>query len=74
MGFGIWEKNMDMRGKTGIFICTSRYLLDPVKHYGAFFQQITGPETLTVFRGGVPAKTFYFYECTHLKERYPTPY
>jgi hypothetical protein len=70
-GFGLWDAKLDMRGEDGVFICTNRYPLDPRKKYAEYFGAISDPDSIVVFRGSRPAKTFYFYYCECLIERYP---
>ncbi len=73
-GFGVWDAALDMRGRDGLFICTNRYRLDPNAKYSDYFQHIAKPDSITVYRGSVPAKVFYFYHCRDLKKTYPLPY
>ncbi len=73
-GFGIWDRNLDMRGKDGIFICSDRYPAEPKKNYGGYFESISGPDRVVIHRSGVPSKTLYFYRCENLLTRYPMPY
>lgn len=70
-GFGIWDSDLDMRGKTGLFICSNRFNKNPFEVYADYFEKISEPKTLIISRGGVPSKTFYLYECKNLLKRYP---
>jgi putative flippase GtrA len=71
-GFGIWDDKLNMLGKDGLFICTNRYNADPVKEYSDYFSTIEMNDSLVVYRGSLPAKTFYFYLCKNLHKKYPT--
>lgn len=73
-GFGIWDAKWDLRGKNGIFICTDRYSTNPEKEFASYFESFSNPETVSIERGGVASKTFYFYRCNNLLEKYPVPY
>lgn len=72
-GFGIWDAKLDVRGKSGVFICTDRYSASPEQEFAAYFDSISSPETVVIERGGVPSKTLYFYRCSNLLRRYPVP-
>jgi putative flippase GtrA len=71
-GFGIWDEDLDMLGKDGLFICTNRYNGDPVQEYSDYFNKIEIQDSLVVYRGSVPAKTFFIYYCKRLLKKYPT--
>lgn len=73
-GYGIWDRKYDMIGKDAVCIYTNRYKIDPIERFGAYFESISSPDSITVFRGGVPSKRFYFSSCRNLKKRFPLPY
>jgi hypothetical protein len=73
-GFGFWDAAKDMRGKDGIFICSSRYPLEPAQLYSEYFENISEADSIIIYRGEVPAKVLYFYHCRNLIKRYPLPY
>ena len=73
-GFGIWDKEEDVQGMDGLFICTNRHFRDPVKSYSDYFETISAPDTLLIRRGGVTAKQIYLYRCHRLVKPYPNPY
>ncbi len=73
-GFGLWDAELDQRGKDGVFICSNRYRQDPFEKYQDYFVHISEPDSLVVYRGAVPAKVFYFYYCRRLIKKYPLPY
>jgi hypothetical protein len=71
--FGIWDSSLDMQGKNGLFVCTDRYPAKPEKEFASYFESFSKPDTVTIERGGVPSKRFYFYRCNHLLKKYPLP-
>ncbi len=73
-GYGIWDAELDMRGKDGIYICTDRYFYDPNQRYREYFESISPLDSLVINRGGRYAKTIYLYHCEKLLKRYPLPY
>jgi len=73
-GYGIWDTELNMIGKDGIVIYTNRYKINPQKRYKDYFESISSPDSITVNRGGVLSKWFYFQRCKNLIKRYPLPY
>jgi hypothetical protein len=73
-GYGIWDADLNMVGKDGIYICTDRYFYDPIERYSEYFESISPPDSLVITRGGRYAKTIYLFRCQNLLKRYPLPY
>jgi putative flippase GtrA len=73
-GYGIWNKESDMLGKDGLFICSDRYFHDPVQSYRDYFQSVSPPDSVVIHRRGIPVKTLYFFRCNDLVKNYPTAY
>lgn len=69
-----WDKQLDMRGKDAIYICTNRYFEDPQKKFAPYFESISDPVMVSVSRGGVPSKIFYFYTCKNLRQPFPSKF
>ncbi|MDZ7316078.1 MAG: GtrA family protein [candidate division KSB1 bacterium] len=73
-GFALWDAKLDMRGKDGVLITSSRFPIDVQKAFADYFRSITLSDSLVILRGGIPVQTFYFYECRTLLKRFPLPY
>ena len=73
-GYGIWDADLNMVGKDGIYICSDRYFYDPIERYSEYFESISPPDSLVITRGGRYAKTIYLFRCQNLLKRYPLPY
>ncbi len=72
--YAVWDSRLNMQGKDAVFICTDRYFLDPNAAYGNYFESISGPDVITVKRGGTACKRYYFYRCRNLLRPYPNPF
>jgi len=73
-GYGIWDQEKNMTGRDGICIYTNRYKINPQKRYKEYFISFSSPDSITVARGGVLSKWFYFQPCHNLIKPYPLPY
>ncbi len=73
-GYGIWDKQVDVLGKDGICIYSNRYRIDPRREFGQYFKSIGETDSVVVYRGGQPAKTFYFARCHELMQKYEAPF
>lgn len=70
-GFSIWQKQEKHIGKDGIFICTSRFYLDPSKKYKSYFENIEFLESLPIERSGKIVKAIYLFRCENFKKVFP---
>jgi len=73
-GYGIWDKDLNMMGRNGIYICSDRYSTDPVNAFGEYFQSISPADSVVIERSGVPVKTLYFYQCLNQLKEFPPAY
>lgn len=54
------EEISRLKGQNAIFVCDSRYLVNPEERY--LFDKITLEKVLVIKRGDVKVRTFYFYK------------
>ena len=73
-GYGVWDKNADVIGMDGICVYTNRYRIDPQQAFAPYFQSIGKTDSLTVSRGGIQVKTYYFTRCHTLETKYEPPF
>jgi hypothetical protein len=73
-GFGMWDADLDMRSKNGIFVCTDRDRISPQERFSAYFGHISSPDSILVERGGTLCRTIYLYRCSNLLRKFPVPY
>ncbi|MEJ2627112.1 MAG: hypothetical protein P8078_00930, partial [bacterium] len=73
-GYGIWDQEKNMTGRDGICIYSNRYKIRPQERYKEYFTSFSSPDSITVARGGVLSKWFYFQHCHNLHKPYPLPY
>ena len=65
-----WAKGVDLVGRDAIFITTDRHFTDPTKMYKPYFDEISAPEVIEIYRGGFVAKKFLLYRCKNLKQNF----
>ncbi|MFH1416232.1 MAG: glycosyltransferase family 39 protein [Elusimicrobiota bacterium] len=70
-GFSIWQDQEKEIGKDGLFICTSKFFLDPSQRYSGYFDSIELAETIPVMRNKKLVKNIYVYKCRNFRKPYP---
>lgn len=70
-GFSVWQKQEKHIGKDGIFICTSRFYLNPRDKYKSYFENIEFIESLPIERSGKIVKAIYLFRCENFKKVFP---
>ncbi|MBD3242201.1 MAG: phospholipid carrier-dependent glycosyltransferase [Chitinivibrionales bacterium] len=73
-GFGIWARRDTTVGRDAVCVTTNRYSLDVPAVYGDYFERIELLDSITVERGGVPAKIIYLHHCRNMLKSYPLPF
>ncbi len=74
-GYGIWNREQDVTGRDGIFICSDRYFIDPNDSYSEYFRTISPkPDSVVISRAGIPVKKIYYFKCQGMIKEYPPAY